>query len=233
MKTILRMTPGAAISGLIYFRLALWKGSEELAHWAVNSGQAGAQHLRTYEDKRSIPGNMEPIPEAVYPISRDLIWAGKPGDYETWFSSALGPVLVDIYAKGDTVAGYRGALRIHLDANRADAPGTAGCPGLLTMSDLRAFVRAYETHRPEELVVDHGLGTVPGPPGKASEKPTIDPTKPTKVTNMATVTLNGKPVGEAEIREGTTYPTMATLARLLKLGVRWDGATKTVDLQDA
>ena len=229
MKNILRMTTGAAIDGLIYFRLGLWAGTQEVAHWAVNSGQAGAQHLRTYEDKFSIPGNMEPIPEGVYPIS-GLIWAGEPGDYETYWSSALGPVLVDIYAKGDNVKGYRGAFRVHLDANRSSAPGTAGCPGIVDLEDLKEFVAAIEEFKPVELVVDYGLGTAPGAPGKTSTKPTVKARSKTESKNLAEVTLDGVAIGKAEIREGTTYPTLSTLAAILGFGLEWKGSSKTAAL---
>jgi len=222
--TILRMTPGSMGGGLISFRLAIWKDGAEVAKWTVNSGQPGAQSLRTYEDPKSIPNNMEPIPEGVYPLRPTLVWAGKPGDYDTWFSSALGPVMADIYAKGDTTPGYRGLFRIHLDGNRSSAPGSAGCPVLRNMADLKSFVALYNTHRPEKLVVDYGLGTAPsaptGPKPEKSESMTNNP--------VARVVADGETLGPALLINGFSVPTMATLAALLDLTLEWDNETKTI-----
>ena len=232
MKTILRMTPGAVQDGLIYFRLGLWDGTEEVAHWAVGSGQAGAQHLRTYEDKLSLPGNMEPIPEGVYPISGPY-WAGSPGDYETWWSNALGPVVWDLHCKGDSEAGYRGALRIHLDANRSYAAGSAGCPVLLTMTELKSFVKACLTYNPTEFVSDYGFGTVPGAPGKLSAAPLLKAEAPKVPAAFPTaiVKMGGQEIGQAAIIDGTTYASMSVVAALLGGTLDWDGKTKTLTVK--
>lgn len=229
-NSILRLTPGAVQNGLVYFRLALWVNGVELAHWAVNSGQPGYQNLRTYEDQLSVPGNHEPLPEGVYPLSGPY-WAGSPNDYATDFSSALGPVVFDLHCKGDSTPGYRSALRIHLDRNRTWAPSTDGCVGLIDEDDLRSFVAAYLKHQPTELIADYRLGTVPGPPGKLNPKPTAPPDKPvTPTSHLASITLNDKPVGQAPILNGQTLAPLTLIAELFGLVATWHGDEKRVDL---
>lgn len=219
MSKILRLTPGAEESGLITFRLGLWVDDKEVAKWSVNSGARGAQLLRTYNDPKSRPGNLEPIPEREYKLGY-VEFAGEHGTWETYWSPALGPVWVSIFAPGDTDSKYRGAFGFHLDANRATSPGSAGCVVFRGMSELKSFIGFFEKHQPDLLVVDYGYGTVRKPPDLES----------TETQSMSRVTLNGDFIGYAEIRNGTTYPTMGTLAKLLDLGLEWDGKTKTVEL---
>lgn len=172
----LRLTPGAAENGLITFRLALWVGGKASAHWPVNSGQPDLQHLRTYADPRSSPGNYEPIPEAEYDLG-PVEWAGGKDNWAASWGNGLGAVWIQIHEPG----GGRGAFGIHLDANRAAAPGSAGCIVFRDQATMRDFLGFFSQHKPGALVVDYGLGTVPDAPALAA-KPT--PTKPKELLEV-------------------------------------------------
>jgi len=84
------------------------------------SGQGHAQHFRKPTDPRSVPGNMEPIPQGRY-IVGSVEWKGRPGDWSQSFGPGLGPVWVGLSA---TFSDDRGSFGIHRD----DGPvGSAGC----------------------------------------------------------------------------------------------------------
>ena len=84
------------------------------------SGQGYAQQFRKPGDPRSVPGNMEPIPQGRY-IVGSVEWKGRPGDWSQSFGPGLGPVWVGLSA---TFSDDRGSFGIHRD----DGPqGSAGC----------------------------------------------------------------------------------------------------------
>lgn len=209
--SMLRLTKGAMDpQGLITFRLGLWVDGIEVRHWATNSGSPGVQHLRTYDDPKSRPGNLEPIPEREYKLG-PLEFAGS--DYQTWFSPALGPVWVSIFAPGDTDSRYRGAFGIHLDANRRMAPGSAGCVVFPTMESLQDFVNWHKKHDPGLLVVDHGFGTVQGPPGETvgetktepkDWKVYLGPQEGSKLVDTVTIDANGRATMTAQVLAALT-----------------------------
>lgn len=116
----------------------------------VVSGAPGRQNFRTRANAQR--GRLEPIPEGEYELG-PLEWAGGVGNYDKWWSGALGPVWVTI--DPDREIGF------HLDGNAADgAPGTAGCVGFRSMRGLQAFVEWFRDDPPRRLVVDWGLGTI-------------------------------------------------------------------------
>lgn len=88
------------------------------------------------------PGSMEPAPEGRYRLKSPQ-WGRNPGDYSTFINAGLGPVF---YPFDPLFSTDRGAFGIHLDGNRASAPGTAGCLGVLSYSDLRKVVGWYEKY---------------------------------------------------------------------------------------
>ena len=172
MKAFLRLTPGATESGLITFRLALWVDGKERAHWPVNSGARGAQTLRTYRDPQSRPGNLEPIPEAEYGIGV-IEWAGGSSNWSSSWGPGLGPVWISIFDPG----GARGEFGFHLDSNREQSPGSAGCIVFATRARLESFLAAFHEFKPDALIVDYRLGTVAGAPATGEVKPAQTPTK--------------------------------------------------------
>jgi hypothetical protein len=113
----------------------------------VVSGVPSRQALRKAKD--SVGGSLEPVPEGVYNLGRTE-W-GNHG-------SALGPLWVDV---NPTMATGRGAIGIHLDANRSYSPGTAGCVGILSKADLNR-VSTWINGGAHQLIVDYSLGTIPG-----------------------------------------------------------------------
>lgn len=133
------------------------KDGKRLDAMDVCSGQPWAQHFRPAALSQA--GSWEPIPEGYYAIDPALHWAGGKHNYEAYWNAGLGPVVADIIPLVDT---ERSELRVHLDANRTTAPGSAGCICQYTMVDLRRYVGWHEDAHgaPDRLVVDYGLGTV-------------------------------------------------------------------------
>jgi len=170
MSSTLRLTKGSRQpSGLYALRLGRWVDGREIATLTVNSGAPNVQEFYLPRDGR--PGDMRPLPEAVYRLG-PLEWAGGRGNYSASWGTGLGPTWIAI----DPAPGFemrRSAFGFHLDANRVYAPGSAGCVVLPDMDALRAFVGWYSDGRggPTELVVDWGLGTVPGPPTSTAPAP--------------------------------------------------------------
>lgn len=145
--------------GLEVLRLSLMDaGGKSLDHMLACSGQPAHQSFRAAANSQA--GSMEPLGEGVYNVSK-AFWCGTPGDDKTWYDAGLGPVVYDLDCRTRT---GRGDLRIHLDGNRPNAPGTAGCVGLLNLRDLDEFVSwMNKAGAPTRLVVDWSLGTIPTP----------------------------------------------------------------------
>jgi len=149
-----RGTPGqVGPEGVEPLRLALWNGSKELGHVLAYSGAPGAQNFRTLAQERR--GVLEPIPEGIYREVGPLEWAGGAGNYKTYWSDSLGPVVAQLYGER--------AIMLHLDANRSYAPGSAGCVCPVDFAGLQTVVSWWAAGVPDRLEVDWGLGTVTRP----------------------------------------------------------------------
>ena len=133
-----------AWAGLKVLNLGI--GSET---FRVASGARGAQNFRRPQDPRSVPGNMEPIPQGRYRIGSIEFASGKD-NYEGSFGSGLGPVWVGLDAE---FSDDRGAFGFHLDGNIGSSPGSAGCVVFRSVEDLRRFVAALRKHNPRYLDV--------------------------------------------------------------------------------
>lgn len=153
-----RVAPGTINSrGVETLRLSLVVDGVERDHVEALSGAPGRQVFRTLANERR--GFLEPIPEGIYSVG-PLEWAGRPGDYSTMWSEALGPVIAELYAAR--------AIVLHLDGG---APGSAGCVCTVTMEGLRRVVSWFEAGQPTEMRVDWGLGSLPAPstPGRVAK----------------------------------------------------------------
>jgi len=137
-----------AWSGLRVLNLGI--GSDT---FRVASGARGAQTFRKPSDPRSVPGNLEPIPQGRYRIA-DISWANGKDNYEGSHGNGLGPVWVALDAD---FSDDRGAFGFHLDANIGRSPGSAGCVVFRDVAELKRFVAALRKHDPKTLVVDWGL----------------------------------------------------------------------------
>jgi lysozyme len=131
------------------------------------SGQSWAQVFRTAKESKS--GSYEPLPEGLWKVeypnkgTNGVEWAGGvAGDYSTYWEPALGPVWLGIVPQ-EGFETDRKYIGIHLDGNRWESPGTAGCLGITTMSDLKKFVSWFSSVKtaPRVVVVDWGLGSLP------------------------------------------------------------------------
>jgi lysozyme len=130
------------------------------------SGRSHTQHFRTAKDSQT--GSLEPLPEGLWKVEypskgiNGVEWAGEANDYNTYWSSALGPAWVGIVPK-EGFETSRKAIGFHLDGNKEQSPGTAGCLGITTVSDLKKFVGWFSSAdtAPRTVVVDWGLGTLP------------------------------------------------------------------------
>jgi GH24 family phage-related lysozyme (muramidase) len=128
--------------------LKLEIGDEE---FLVVSGQGYAQNFRKFNDPRSRPGNMEPIPEGSYAIE-DIAWASGKDNYNGTFGEGLGPVWVGLPAQQIMA---RSAFGIHIDQNMSRAPGSAGCVVLESVEQAKAVVAALRKFDPKTLVVSY------------------------------------------------------------------------------
>ena len=131
-------------------RLTLQIGDDT---FSVASGARGAQTLRRPQDPRSVPGNLEPIPQGRYAIGGIEFVNGKD-NYEGSWGHGLGPVWVGLDAE---FSDDRGAFGFHQDHNIGSSPGSAGCVVFFSVADLKRFVAAQRKHDPKVLSVDWNL----------------------------------------------------------------------------
>ena len=131
--------------------LCLKIGDEE---FLTVSGQGYAQNFRLPNDPKSVPGNMEPIPQGDYSIA-DISWANGKDNYNASHGPGLGPVWVALTAqfKDD-----RGAFGFHLDSNIVESPGSAGCVVFSSVDELKRFVAVLRKYDPKTLKVNWALG---------------------------------------------------------------------------
>jgi hypothetical protein len=156
--------------GLLELNLDAFQGENYLGRLIVNSGAPGHQRLSTIPTEKA--GNLEPCPEGEYDLG-SLDWAGKPGDYGTFFREIKSPIWITI---------YRGrAIGFHLDGNRAYAPGSAGCMVFKSMDDLKTFVNCWNGYGPfTKAFVDWSLGYVKVPEKLKGLIKSPHPMKPAK-----------------------------------------------------
>lgn len=201
-------------SGARIFRLTAYKSGREVAHVLARSGLAYAQTLRHHADPKAKPRSAEPIPEGVYSIGQPETDAGswgKPGLAGHWMSIPPHPDY--------PLVGGRSAFGIHPDGA---APGSLGCTVTRTVADWRRVRYWREKLGLDTLIVDYGFGKVPkldNPPVPA-EYPTVP------------VMMDGAVVGKALIIDGTSYPSMALLAKLMCKQLSWDSDENTVILSE-
>jgi hypothetical protein len=136
--------------GLEWLDLALMNGAKAVDRVQVYSGQSYSQEFMN--PAADFSGSMRPIPEGVYQIG---VMEYAPG---TW-----GEGLGARYAALDVLPQYRAnsraAIGLHLDANRAYSPGSAGCVVTPTAATLDRVVNWLEQRtQPDRLVVDYELG---------------------------------------------------------------------------
>jgi hypothetical protein len=138
------------VEGLEWLDLALMNGATAVDRVQVYSGQAYAQEF--CNPGSDFSGSMRPIPEGVYQIG---VMEYAPG---TW-----GDGLGARYAALDVLPQYRAnnraAIGLHLDANKAYSPGSAGCVVTATEKVLDRVVSWLDQKsQPDRLVVDYELG---------------------------------------------------------------------------
>lgn len=151
---VTRGTPGSLNSeGLEPLRLALWDNGKEVDSVLAYSGAPGAQNFRTLRNERR--GLLEPIPEGTYTDIGGLEWNNGEDNYNDYWSSSLGPVVIEIYGER--------AIMLHLDANRVYAPGSAGCLCPVDFAGLKKVVSWWKAGRPKYVECDWGLGTIKRP----------------------------------------------------------------------
>jgi hypothetical protein len=142
------------------------KNGEIMGSVNAVSGQSWAQSFRKAPDSQS--GSKEPLPEGLWKIrypdvgTNGVEWAGGVGNYNKFWEPALGPTWVEIVLQ-EGFQTQRTYIGIHLDGNREQSPGTAGCIGIATMGELKTFVSWFASAQtaPRTVLVDWNLGTLP------------------------------------------------------------------------
>lgn len=125
----------------------------------VVSGVASKQRFET--GARSQAGSLTPLPEGRWRIG-PIEWKSGKGNWDASWGQGLGPLWIGIEyeSPGHTA---RSAVGMHLDANAATAPGSAGCVVLSSRTDVLKLVSWLEPASIRHLFVDWGLGTCPKP----------------------------------------------------------------------
>lgn len=185
----------------------------------VNSGQAGKQNFRAYDDMSAKPESMEPILEGRYFISNPIYKA--PG--EDW-PEGIGDRTMPL-TPIDVILGGRGAFEIHPDANRRWSPGSAGCPATENTDDWDRVAYWVRVLGAKTLYVNWGLKKVKLPvAGKPA--PVQEKTK----SGFLTVKMKGEVVGEATVINGKSFPSLNTVAKMMGLSTKWHPDTKEVEV---
>ena len=128
-------------------KLALQFGTEVFTTF---SGQPHAQYFRRPQDPRSVPGNMEPIPQGLYKVGK-AEWVNGEGNLSGSWGPGLGPVWIPISA---TFSDDRGSFGFHLDAGPI---GSAGCVVFPNSADLKRFCELLAPLSGVTLDVDWGI----------------------------------------------------------------------------
>lgn len=143
--------------GLELLRLQYLKDGALVGEVLTVSGAPSAQNFRTGAQSRA--GSLEPLPEGRYGIA-DIAWAGGRNNYGASWGPGLGPASVPLSYLGPGRT-QRSAIEIHYDSNASVSPGTAGCVGMRSISDLQTLVGWLRDSDPQHLYADWGLGTCP------------------------------------------------------------------------
>lgn len=153
--TQLRLTQAGSRDGrgLEILRLDLVENGKRTGRLLVVSGAPGAQRFRLGRDSRA--GSLEPLPQGRWQIE-DIAWAAGRDNYSGNWGPGLGPASVPLTYLGPGTT-QRSAIEIHYDANHGSSPGTAGCVGLNSITDLKTLVGWLRRVDPELLVVDWGI----------------------------------------------------------------------------
>jgi hypothetical protein len=132
-----------------------------------NSGVRSTQKFDLQTSKYAQQGSLAPIPTGTFRIGKTTS-SNDPG---------IGGWFVPLDGSGDNVQG-RGAFGIHMDANRAYSPGSAGC---IVLYDPAAKARVQQwlanANAPRELTVRYGIGGGGG--GGTNANVAIDPSNVT------------------------------------------------------
>jgi hypothetical protein len=114
-----------------------------------NSGVRSTQFYKDTTARNSLPGGLAPIPTGKFGI----------GKTTSSYNEGIGGWFVPIEGAGDNVMG-RGDFGIHMDANRAMSPGSAGCIVLYdTAAKSRVQAWLNNANAPKELTVSYGNAT--------------------------------------------------------------------------
>lgn len=154
---LLTKTSQKDIKGFFKLKLEYFKDGQSKDFIQVISGLPNRQFFRKGKD--SIPLSYEPLPEGKWAIHNIEFKAGKDVYDDKIWSGAIGPakIRLDYVPPNGT---RRSAIEIHLDWNKTNSPGTAGCIGLNSISDFKKLVGWLRETDPRDLYVDWGLGSV-------------------------------------------------------------------------
>lgn len=165
-KNYLRLTKTARKDscGCYVLHLDYFKDGQLQDRLEVCSGQPNRQFFKTGVD--SVSGSYEPLPEGKWYV-HDIYWNGGIQykdlyDRKQSMGNGIGPVTIRLDYKEPNFT-RRSAIEIHIDWNRPDLPGTAGCVGVYNIADYKRLVTWLRDTDPRDLYVDWNLGTCPTP----------------------------------------------------------------------
>jgi lysozyme len=151
MPIVLRLTSTNSMAdGFKALQLALVRELKVVETVPCVSGAPGRQHEPFIDPAQDFAGSLRPIPEGIYAIGDIQKGTFEAGIGDTWIPLTVLPP----YKVND-----RSAFGFHLDANRATAPGSAGCVVFSSKQDLtrlEGWLTAGDA--PKTLIVDWKLG---------------------------------------------------------------------------
>lgn len=163
-------------SGFRKFNLDLMNGDRRVDRVAVLSGAGFTQDEAFVKPSQDYSGSMRCLPEGIYELGP----VEDAGAGQSW-GAGLGRWAIELKPKSPI--GGRSALFIHLDANKASSPGSAGCVCPFNDGDIYKIMGwLQQKTKPTKLICDLGMGTIP------SKKP--EPVSPAATTLPSKVQID-------------------------------------------
>lgn len=151
-KTLSRDAKGCHILKLQYFKDGILRKTFDM-----RSGQPNKQNFRI--GMESLSGSMEPLPEGKWRIN-DIWWASGKDNWGASHGDGVGAAFVPLDYLDPGVTS-RKAIGIHYDENAQRGKwGSAGCPVVNTLEEMKALVEMLRDGDPKYLYSDWGLGSL-------------------------------------------------------------------------
>ena len=127
MVRLSKLWPEQWIFGLRMLLLEMLEGGKTVHRLNSYSGQPGCQEFRRYSDPGSWPGNLEPIPQGWHDLDTTKYAIIERGT--EIYNNGIGKWCTPLYPRSRPIK--RDEFLVHMDYNKGNSPGTAGCAAIL------------------------------------------------------------------------------------------------------